>query len=278
MFYLLLAIFSSALISLAMRASEKYVSNDLGVTATNYVVCSLLAVFYTGPAQVLPRGDGAGIALWMGVVSGVMYLVSLLLLQWNVSRNGVVLSTTFMKLGVLVPTTLSLLFFQERLGIGQIIGYLCALAAILLIHFDGGGEKAEKRGALLLLLLIGGTTDAMSKIYERLGEGEWKDQYLFYTFLTALILCVGLILMKRQRIGRSELFFGTLVGVPNYFCSRFLLMSLDSVPAVVAYPTYSVATLAVVSCAGLLIFREKLSQRRCLAVGIIMAALVLLNL
>ena len=74
-----------------------------------------------------------------------------------------------------------------------------------------------------------------------------------------------------------ELIFGLLVGIPNYFSSRFLLRSLSYVPAVIAYPTYSVATMLVITLVGVLAFREKLGRRQWAALGIILVALGLLN-
>ena len=66
--------------------------------------------------------------------------------------------------------------------------------------------------------------------------------------------------------------------MPNYFSARFLLLSLSQVPAVVAYPTYSVATIVLITVVGMLAFGERLTRRQKLAMGVILVALVLLNL
>lgn len=278
MLYLLLAILSSALISIFMRVSEKYISYNFGMLAVNYITCSVLACLYTGPSRLFLSSDGMGSALTLGVITGIFYLTSFILLQWNVAKNGVVMASTFMKLGVLVPTVLSVLLFGEMPKIAQILGFIGALAAILLIHFDGSSTKVSNRAALLFLLLCGGVSDFMSKIFEQASIPSLKDRYLVFTFLTALILCTGLILIKKQRIGKMELLFGLLVGIPNYFCSLFLLRALDSLPAVVVYPTFSVGIIVVVTLAGLLFFREKLGRMRGIAIGIILISLLLLNL
>jgi len=278
MLYLLLAILSSATISMTLRLSERYVSSTISTMAVNYAICSVLAMFYTGPARLLPAERGLGVALFLGGVSGVLYLASFIMQHWNISRNGVVLTATFMKLGVLVPTAMSLLFFGESLNFMQVLGFLAALAAILLIQFDGERGKAENRSSLILLLLVGGLTEGMSKVFEYMGTATMKDQYLFYTFVTALVLNIAMIFLKKEKMGKWELLFGAAIGLPNYFCSRFLLLSLDTVPAVIAYPTYSVGAIMAVSFGGLVLFKEKLSRRKMIAIGIVMGALVLLNL
>ena len=46
----------------------------------------------------------------------------------------------------------------------------------------------------------------------------------------------------------------------------------------IAYPTYSVATIVVVTLVGTVFFKEKLSRRQILSMLMIFAALVLLNI
>lgn len=278
MFYLLLAICSSALVSIFMRLSEAKIHNNTAMLAVNYVMCTAMAALYAGPADLFPKAEGLGTALGLGVVGGVFYLGGFVLLQWNVAKNGVVLSATFMKLGVLVPTLMSILLFRESPTAPQLLGLAGAFAAILLIHFDGGGGKVGHGLGLILLLAAGGMADSMSKIYEQLGDPALESHFLFYIFLAALLLCVLLLLVKKQTVGLWEVLFGLLIGIPNYFCSRFLLLALGSVPAVAAFPTFSVGTIVLVSLTGLLCFGERLSRKRWAAMAVILASLALLNL
>ena len=277
MLYLILAIASSTLVSLAMRISEKHIKNQISMLAVNYVACMLLAGLYTGFQNLFAVDKGMAVAVGLGVIGGFLYLGSFMLLQWNISKNGVVLPTTFMKLGVLVPAVLSITFFGEIPKLTQLCGLAAAIAAILLIHFEKGRTKAEHKGGLIALLLVGGGTDAMSKIYEQFGERSYEDQFLLFIFIVALLLCTGLALYKKQRLGRAEVLFGLLIGIPNYYSARFLLLALSDIPAVVAYPTYSVGTIVVIILAGFLLFHEKLSHKQKAAMAMIFVSLVLLN-
>jgi len=96
--------------------------------------------------------------------------------------------------------------------------------------------------------------------------------------LTKKSLCIALAAAKRQKLTLHDAAFGVLVGVPNYYSARFLLASLGSVPAVIAYPTVNVGTIVMVTLCGMLLFKERLSRRQWTAMGVILAALVLLNL
>ena len=141
MLYLILAIASSALVSIFIRLSENYVKNNISMLCMNYMMCLMLAVGYTGMDKVFDREKDSETAV-LGVVNGILFLASFVLLQINVRRNGVVLSATFMKLGVLVPTLLSVLVFREKPEVQQVIGFLVALLAIVLINFEKGQGEA----------------------------------------------------------------------------------------------------------------------------------------
>lgn len=278
MFYLILAILTSACVSLFMRISEGKVRNNIAMLVINYCMCALLSAFYTGPANLVSGGALLLKTAAMGVCNGFLYLISFVLLQANVQRNGVVLSSTFMKLGLLVTMVVSVCIYREIPTAVQVIGFVLAVTAIVLINYRKENAAAGSKSMLLLLLLCGGMADAMSKIFEESGVPGMEDPFLFFTFFAALILCTLLMAVKKQRIGKWEVFFGLLLGVPNFFSSRFLLEALTDVAAVIAYPVYSVSCILVVTTAGVLLFREKLEKRQWIALGLILLALALLNL
>ncbi|MBR2044724.1 MAG: hypothetical protein IJ958_01150 [Agathobacter sp.] len=280
MIYLVLAIASSAAISILMRASEKYVKNEMGMFMANYAVCMLMSfLFMKNMAQVGQLGSSAGrVALVLGILSGVMYLANFLFYKYNMKHNGIVMSATFMKLGVLVPTIMAVLVFKESLSGFQFVGIMVAISAIVLIHFEKNAFSESKHMVgLLLLLLLSGLTDSMANVFEKLGNADTKDAYLLVTFGMAFLITVLLIIFRKIRVGKQELLFGALIGIPNYFSSRFLLLALEEIDAVLVYPTYSVATMIVIMLAGVCVFHENMSKKKFLAVGMIIVALGLLN-
>lgn len=279
MLYLMLAILSSAMVSIVMRLSEKRVTNNIGMLVVNYALCSLMAAAFAGFQGLTALGEPLLVkTAAMGCVNGVFYLAAFVLFQINVRRNGVVLSATFMKLGLLVAMVVSVCLYHEIPGMAQSLGFALAVGAIVLINYEKERQSANFRAGLLWLLLIGGMADAMSKIFEESGVPGMEPLFLFYTFFTALILCFFYMRSKNQRAGKRESLFGLLVAIPNFLSSKFLLRSLEDVPAVVAYPVFSVACILTVTLAGVALFRERLKQRQWVALGIILAALVLLNL
>lgn len=278
MFYLLLTILGSAMVSILMRLSEGKIKNSIGMLEANYIICFFVSAALAGFGNLFPSLPGIGATQIMGSITGVLFLICYLVMQLNVQRNGVVLSSTFSKLGLMVSIVVSILFFGEKPSLPQVVGFILAIGAIFLINYRKEKTEADFKPGLVLLLLFGGAGDAMAKVFEELGDTRQEPQFLFYTFLVALILCTGIMLAKKQRIGRWEMLFGALIAVPNFVSSRFMLRALASLPAVIVYPAFSVGTILVVTCTGILFFREQLSKRQWIGIGAILVALVLLNL
>ena len=276
MIYLILAIISSALVSVVMRLSQRFARNNITMLAANYVMCTAAAAFLAG--GMIPTGEGAALTMGLGSFCGVLYLLGFVLLQWNIQRNGVVLPATFQKLGVLVPTIAAITVFGETARWTQLLGIAVAIGAILLMQ-GRGGDKAANRSTLglIALLLCGGMSDVMSKVFQTWGNAEHGNYFLVFTFLIALVLCLALCAVKKQSVTLPDVLCGLALGVPNYMSARFLLWALREVPAVVVYPSFSVGTIIVVTLVGVAAFREKVEKRKLIALGLILGALVLLN-
>lgn len=273
--FLVLAILSSCMISIMMRVSAGKTGKNLSVLAGNYLVCCLLGIAYGGADIAVFSLPGFSATVWLGLISGILYLASLLCFQRNTKKHGVVLSSVFMKLGLLVPFILSVTLFRETPTAVQIAGFFIALFAIVLINWEKG-SKGFGVGLILMLLLNGGA-DVMAKFFNMYGVGA-EETYLLITFGTAFVLCTALAIFKKERPGLKELLYGGLIGVPNFFSSKFFLGALEEIPAVVAYPSFNVAAMLIVTLTGVLVFRERLRKLQWFALTAIIAALALLNI
>ena len=275
MIFLILAIISSASISVIMRLSSKVVTGRLSMLWANYLVCLALSAIYFLPTLPV-SGSMAGTAI-MGSVTGFLFLGGFVLFQHNTRENGVVLSSVFMKLGLLVPMCLSIFLFREIPGWLQGLGFALAVIAIVVMDMPQGDRSKNKWG-LILLLLVGGCGDAMSKVFEVLGQSSQSALFLLFLFVTAFVLCGILVFVGKERPKGKDILFGIALGVPNFFSAKFLLAALQQLPAVIVYPTFSVATILTVTVAGIALFKERLGKRQWIALALILAALVFLNI
>ena len=278
MLYLILAIASSALVSLSIRSSEPHISNKYGMLMVNYIVCTLCSLLYMDKNMGIFMQNGLGFMTGLGIISGILYLATLLMMQYSTRHNGVVLSSTFMKLGVLIPTIMAIVVFREVPKGTQVAGIALAVIAIVMIHFE---KKAIYEGSkkiwLLWLLLGGGITDSMANVFEQYGNPVMKDGYLLLTFAVAAVLA-AVLAFREGKLSKADAVYGMILGVPNYFSARFLLLALSDLSAVLVYPTFSAATLVVISTVGIFVFKESVERKKMAALGLIVLALFLLNI
>jgi len=279
MLYLILTILCASALSIVMRLSEGRIRARISMLAFNYMTCMLLAGTGAVGSGLLPSVDGAGLTLGLGVVNGLFYMVSLVLMQHNIRRNGVILPTIFSKLGsLLVPVAVSMMAFGELPSVAQGVGTALAVVSIVLLCGDGERGDVSSKGLLVLLLLTDGVVGVLAKVFREMNPAALSNHFLLYTFASALILCIILAIIRKEKPGWREAAFGVMIGVPNFFASRFLLGALAEIPAVVVYPTRGMATLALVTLAGVCFFGEGLKKRQWAAFVVVLAAVALLNL
>ncbi len=271
------AVLSSAMVSVTMRFSGGRVRHDIGMLTMNYIVCVLLSGLYS--TSLLELGDSrTPLLLAMGSVNGLLFLAGFVLIQFNMGRNGVVLTAIFQKLGLLVAMVVSVFFYREIPTPIQILGFVLAVAAIILMNYQKGEQPTGSLAGLMGMLLACGLGEAMSKVFKESPAAPLEGQFLFITFFVAMLLCALLMKKKGQRIGFPEVLYGSVIAIPNFFSAKFLLGALQTLPAVIVYPVYSVGCILTVTVAGLFFFRERLSKNQWIAMGIILVALVLLNI
>lgn len=275
--YLLLAVFASSMISILMRMSTGKTTGHYSMLCANYLVCGILGALYSDFSLLATQTAGLGFTVGISALYGAVLLAGLVLLQRSTRINGIVLSSLFTKLGLLVPFVVSILFFQEVPTVLQIAGFCVAVAAILIFNVEKDGNSRFGFG-LILLLLACGSSDAVVKIFESLGPQSLSCHFLCFSFSVAFVLCLGLVLLKKERPDGMGLFYGSMIGVVNFFSSKFILGALTQIPAVVVFPTYSVATMLVVTLCGVLFFKERLGKQQWLAFAAVIAALIMLNI
>lgn len=274
MIYLFCAIASSAAVSAVLRIGDRKCTGKYSRFAMNYLSAAVFAFLTMQSREFVLDGSGM-FALGLGAVQGILYLLSL---QSSIRKNGVILSGTFARLGLIIPMIFAIVAFGELPGVLQTIGFLIACAAIWMMQVKEEKNSDKNYSGLILLLVISGLTDSMAKIFEELGDRNLDSWFLLITFIVAFFLSVGMMIYHKEKLGVSEIVYGCLVGIPNYGSVFFLLKALTSLPAVLVYPTYSAGTILAISLIGVAAFGERPRKRQWAALGMILVALVLLNL
>lgn len=303
MFYLFLAMLCSATIAMIFKYTEDKDSNRYLITSSNYFIAfsiSLFMVFYKkiliglvkeqsfySELRLLLSGfpytfTAYGSVLWgllIGGISGLFFLLSFIYYQKSVRENGVGISGTFAKLGILIPMIFSIVLWKEFPSTFQWIGIVLSLVSILIVNISPKNfEKFDIKPTIILLFIFGGMAEFSNKIYQQYALNQYKDIFLFAIFFVAFIISMFFTLKDTSKINKRDILTGLVVGIPNLFSSFFLILSLDTLKASVAFPIYSAGSIVLINMGGLLIFKEKISNKNKVAIGLIIIGLILINI
>ena len=232
--------------------------------------------------QVPPAKARKRLALW-GASCGLL-LGSATLLQQAGMQTASPGKAGFLTALYIVIVPIAGIFLHKKAP--RAIWLSVALAVAAAVLMNGLPGKPETSAAankiypwlLVLTLLLNGTADAMSKVFAQLGRRQDDGLFMFYIFLFAGLATLVLLVRQRRSLTGRDVFFGVLVGVPNFLSSRLLLAALTELPAFLVYPCYSVGVILVISVVSFFLFRERLNGRQMGAAGMILVSLVLLNL
>lgn len=303
MVYLFLAMICSATIAMIFKFTENKNSNRYLITSFNYFIAFLISLFMVIYKKLLvglvkeqsfiselellfSRSTYSftpyGSVLWgllIGGISGLFFFSSFIYYQKSVKENGVVISGTFAKLGILIPMIFSIILWREFPSSLQWIGIGLSLVSILIVNLSPKSlEKFDLKPTIILLFIFGGMAEFSNKIYQQYASNQFKDVFLFAIFFVAFLISMFFTMKDTSKINRKDILTGIAVGIPNLFSSFFLILSLDTLKASIAFPIYSAGSIVLINLGGLLIFKEKISNKNKVAIGLIIIGLILINI
>ena len=285
---LLTGIVSSAAMTIILKIFRQQRGNRYGIILGNYLTCVVISFLMVPDKTVIIHADTATVLC--GLAGGILFAAALVSMQSSIRINGAILTSALSRMGLIVPLLISTVFLGEKLRGIQIPGIVLIFLSFWLISTDKGsfrkqsdpGELRLNPFLLLLVLFTFGGGDAMARIFNYVGLESENQLYFLILFMVASILTLILLFTEYRRTGKKpllkEFLAGILVGIPNYFSSSLLLRALYGLPSFIVYPCFSAGTLLLVTILGAAVFKERLGRKAWIGLGLIIIALVLLNL
>ena len=291
MLFLALHIIGNAVFLLLVRVGRGARFDYPTVGLTNYATAAVL-----GTAGLLVAGlDGIEpLATLFGAVNGAQYQVTFQLMYVLYGLVGVAVTTSIMRLAVVVPVVASILVWGEWPNVPQAVGL--AMAGVALPLLSGGGARLETermahvRSVVLVFgtVLVSGCGLLAAKAFAELGRPEQRPAYVLACFAVATLFSVAAWPARGRMQGarsvttrdawRRSMALGVLVGAVNIGQIWVLLPALEQVPGVIAFPVASAGGLALAVLGAWVLWRERLRPRSALGVGLALGAAALANL
>jgi drug/metabolite transporter (DMT)-like permease len=277
-FILLRAVCNTAFAQL-LRLSQSRRPRTLGVITVNYLVATLLSLALAqsrGGVHYLPPTVG------FGLLGGVGYIVSILLLMPAMRASGLAVSMAVLQLSVLVPVGFAMVAFGEMPSFAQGIGIVVATAALALLSLARTvplEQQAPRFSPLLLLLFcVTGLSGIAMKAFHQYTPPQELPGFMAVLFAVATVGGALVAAARGEWPVASDLAIGAVIGLANAAQLAFLLRALETVQAIIVFPVSSALALVLNALASLAWWGERLNPASALGLVLALAATVLLNI
>lgn len=181
--------------------------------------------------------------------------------------------------GMILPSVVGILFFNEELTIGKAVCYVLLLGALIL-----SSKKGEKKSGYIYYMgvfVLNGMSGVLSTIFQNAPyEKTSAAGYSMLIALTALVMCLVFLPFVKgngERLTKKAVVsiggYGVLCRVGNYL----LLIALAHLPASAQYP-FVTGGVMIISTVISFFTPKKPGKREILGVAISFAALLILML
>ena len=276
MTYLLSAIGANLIMTFLMRYSEHHDGNRYALNIWNYLAGALISILFLEDKSAIFSGDL--ITVLLGIINGIGFVSTLVLIQLSIRRNGAPLTTTFNRLGILIPTILSAFLFNEIPAPLKMFGLFLCIFAIIIMNTGDKKDRPTFMAGLILIFIFGGMLDFISRVYSLYYNADSQTCFVMYTFLSALVVSIIIFLKDGHKMTLRDSIIGIGVGIPNQLTTLLILRAAAFLPAYIVYPTYSAGLIIFVNVINYIAFKEMLSKKQYIATAIIGLGLVFINL
>ena len=279
MVYLFISVVTMVFNGMVLKWGETQGQNRVAVMSINYLFASL------GTAGVWMMYNGylpSPSTLLLGPLAGIFYGVGLFLWMVAISKSGLGTSTAAMRISVIWPTLLSIVFFSEIPSMVQALGIAFALASIAMLTRANrrvNHHTGESGWPWLVSVFVAtGGIGVLLKIFTELGRVEEKMAFLALAFSAAALLSWSSMLVLREKIARGDVLRGVMFGGGNMLTNATLLKALETVPGTVAFPLNNSGVIVLTAVVSVLVWKEKPGGWGYAAISTAAASIVLISM
>jgi drug/metabolite transporter (DMT)-like permease len=287
MFDLILTLVCTSANAIIIKLAETRIRDRISMLFVNYVVAGSIAAMFSFGFEHASLGNLGGLSKALGVFGGFIFAFNFFLYFLAIKKRGVAIPSALMRLGAISPLIASVVFFRERPSWLQVAGIVGALGAAMMLSLGIKGGEMTKSGSneskfhmalwAVGLLLCFSIPDLINKLFQQLGDPEYKSVFLAVIFTCAAIFVGIAAIVKKSQFHREEIIWGILLGIPNLLASYFLVAALTKLPAYIVFPLTASGSVLLVSLVAVTAFKEKMGWLGIAGIGLTIASLVAIN-
>ena len=283
---LVLSVLFSSLIFVIFKLFAVYKVETFYAIITNYVVaCIVGLLFYQNEVTLtdVPQKKW----FWGSFALGSLFIVVFNLMAATSQKLGVSVASVATKMSLVLPVLFGVVVYHEALGALKILGIILALAAVYFVSSKQESTALNTKTLLLpLMVFIGSGVIDISLGYFQEELVTATELPLFSATIFASAACIGVVVIfvrmskKRIKVNFKNIIAGIVLGVPNYFSIYFLLRALQN-KSLDSASIFTINNVAIVMCStllGILLFKEKLSNKNWGGIALAVLSIVLVAL
>ncbi len=220
----------------------------------------------------------------------ILYSAGNVLLLKTLRLGSASIANTINQFNTLVPVAFGMLFWNEKLGIFEIVGLALFIIGLLIYNRSSVsvGDKTQKVSVkFLIYAVVSMIITGSAVIFTKIGMGAYPDygkQYIFYYALFASI--IGVFLSARVAPGELKLFVKdkklmlncTLAAISLDITNTIFVSYINAFPTAIFMPSYGVIGMLGIMLASRIFLKEKISRSALLSSIICIIAILCLNL
>jgi len=281
MIYLGLSIVISAFIFVIFKGFAKYkVDNFQAITINYFVACTLGLLFSEFSFPNILTLSWLPTSIFVGTLFISLFSIMAVVSQ----KQGVSVASVAVKMSVVIPITAGVLLYADSFGIQKFIAVIMSLLAIVLVAHKSEGYFSAKALLLPTILFFGnGSLDALLN-YSQVHLVPSNQIALFTALSFGAAGLWGLIatpvVNKKKKIEFKNILAGVILGIPNFGTIYFLLKALEttSMESSVFFPINNIGIVIGSTLLSILIFKEKLTGKNWLGIGVGVLSIILISL
>jgi drug/metabolite transporter (DMT)-like permease len=283
--YLILSITASLLIFVIFKLLERFKVNTFQAIVVNYIVAFGFGIATT--KQLAVARDILEADWFLGsIIVGAMFIVLFTLMAWTAQKNGLSVASVASKMSVIIPIVFGIFLYQESIGYQKIIGIVLALISVYLVSIKSKTSVNFKKNLLFpLLLFVGsGISDTYINYLQNTAISE-ENIPLFSACVFGFAGIIGIIILSFKKfrhqtpLDYKSILGGIALGLANYASLYYIIKSLQlpNMESSTFFTLNNVAIVMVSTLIGLLVFKEYLTKKNWIGIGMALIAIYLVT-
>jgi drug/metabolite transporter (DMT)-like permease len=239
------------------------------------LVISMAAVLYPALGSSLEVAP-----LLLGLAKGVIGFISARAFFQALRYGSLSTSWTVICLAALGPVVFGLLLWGEGLRLLQ-WGAIFLLVASVVLMGDVEIRQIQSPRSWLLWLSLSYLASALGlttlKALEEWGAGHGRALFLCTGYVTASVCAIWDSWKRPRWPNRAEWLAGGVRGLSRIASNLLLLLALSQVSSVIAFPFYSIAQVLLTTISSILLWKERLTLRSGLGMGLALIVIGVLS-